>query len=393
MLYCIPDYYKEFICTADRCEATCCVGWQIAIDKKSLGRYKKQPGEFGKRLRRSVNWRRGTFRQTREKRCVFLNKDNLCDLYPALGADSLCRTCSRYPRHVEEFENVRELTLSLSCPTVAQILLRREAKVAFRSYEKEGTEKYEGFDRLLYEKLCDAREAMRGILQNRNRKIEYRMTLVLGLAHDIQVRIKRGKLEDCDRVIARYLNSPAAEMIQHKMAQDKNLQVEEAQAKKAWNSGYRHRYFKMKQLFIGLHELESVQDDWDVGLRETEQILFGKGLPEYESYHLAFAGWIKNHMPKWDIQCEQLLVYFMDTYFCGAVYDGRAYSKMQMAVGSVCLIYELLLARWVKNGRELDQEDIVRAAYQYSREIEHSDRNLELLERQMRVISPGINPS
>lgn len=268
MIYRIPDYYKEFICTADRCEATCCVGWQIAIDKKSLVRYKNQPGEFGKRLRRSINWRRGTFRQTREKRCVFLNKDNLCDLYPALGADSLCRTCSRYPRHVEEFENVRELTLSLSCPTVAQLLLRREAPVAFRSYEKEGTEKYEGFDRLLYETLCDAREAMRGILQNRSIQIEYRMTLVLGLAHDIQVRIKRGELEDCDRVIARYLNSHAAEMIQHKMAQNKNLQ-EETRAKKAWHSGYQHRYFKMKQLFAGLHELESVQDDWDVGLWEV----------------------------------------------------------------------------------------------------------------------------
>ncbi|MEI3218527.1 MAG: flagellin lysine-N-methylase [Lachnoclostridium sp.] len=63
------------------------------------------------------------FRQDSEKRCAFLNDDNLCDLYTELGKDSLCKTCSPYPRHVEEFEGVREITLSVSCPEVAKILL------------------------------------------------------------------------------------------------------------------------------------------------------------------------------------------------------------------------------------------------------------------------------
>ena len=39
MLYTIPDYYQNFKCTADECEDTCCAGWQIAIDRKSLVRY------------------------------------------------------------------------------------------------------------------------------------------------------------------------------------------------------------------------------------------------------------------------------------------------------------------------------------------------------------------
>ena len=41
MLYTIPDYYKEFKCTADKCEDTCCAGWQIVIDDKALNKYKK----------------------------------------------------------------------------------------------------------------------------------------------------------------------------------------------------------------------------------------------------------------------------------------------------------------------------------------------------------------
>ena len=36
MLYTRPDYYKEFTCTAEQCEDTCCAGWQIVIDSASM---------------------------------------------------------------------------------------------------------------------------------------------------------------------------------------------------------------------------------------------------------------------------------------------------------------------------------------------------------------------
>ena len=41
MLYTIPDYYNEFSCIAGDCPDTCCAGWQIVIDKKSLKKYWK----------------------------------------------------------------------------------------------------------------------------------------------------------------------------------------------------------------------------------------------------------------------------------------------------------------------------------------------------------------
>ena len=45
-------------------------------------------------------------------------------------------------------------------------------------------------------------------------------------------------------------------------------------------------------------------------------------------------------MPDWDIMLEQMLVYFVFTYFCGAVYDGRIQAKMQVCVYSVYIIEE-----------------------------------------------------
>ena len=96
MLYTIPDYYQNFKCTADECEDTCCAGWQIAIDRKSLVRYGKVTGKFRRRLNRSIRWLEGTFKQGEGGRCAFLNEENLCDLYSALGKESLCRTCRLY---------------------------------------------------------------------------------------------------------------------------------------------------------------------------------------------------------------------------------------------------------------------------------------------------------
>ena len=54
-----------------------------------------------------VDWEEGCFRQDQARRCAFLNPDNLCDLYKNVGKDALCKTCRDYPRHIEEFEDVR----------------------------------------------------------------------------------------------------------------------------------------------------------------------------------------------------------------------------------------------------------------------------------------------
>ena len=109
----IPHYYKRFRCIASECPDTCCAGWAIMIDHKTLKKYKKIRGTFGRTVRASVNWKEKSFRQ-RKGRCAFLNKENLCELYLEGGSDYFCRTCRRYPRHIEEFEDCREISLSLS---------------------------------------------------------------------------------------------------------------------------------------------------------------------------------------------------------------------------------------------------------------------------------------
>lgn len=72
---------------------------------------------------------------------------------------------------------------------------------------------------------------------------------------------------------------------------------------------------------------------------------------------------------------EQLLSYFIYVYFAGAVYDGRPYVKVKLAVVSALIIEEMLRVTACEKGC-VSLEDEVEAAHRYAREVEHSDVNL-----------------
>ena len=193
MIYTKPDYYDEFTCIADKCKDTCCSGWQIVIDDEYLNKYKKNEKFSLFDMNEYVDFKEHVFKQSNDRRCAFLRDDNLCKLCFEYGESALCRTCHLYPRHIEEFENVREISLSLSCPQVCKILLNRDTKVKFVSCENDESEEYEDFDFMLYSCLLDARDVMIEILQNRGLSIDVRAGMVLGLAFDMEKRLNDGR--------------------------------------------------------------------------------------------------------------------------------------------------------------------------------------------------------
>ena len=355
MLYTIPDYYQEFACIAGDCPDTCCAGWQIVIDEKSQRKYKKYPGEFGKRLKSSVDWKEGIFRQ-REKRCAFLNEENLCDIYINSGPHMLCDTCRKYPRHVEEYEDVREISLSLSCPVVAEMLINRREPVRFLTRERQmAPEEYEEFDYMLFTKLCDARELMISILQKRETDIRIRIAMVLSLGHDLQRRVSSGQLFGVDDLLERYRSEGAILRFEKRCAAYFNSSPEVTAP--------------VRSALYGLFdELEVLKEDF----------------PEYRKKRLAGEGEVpKSEISEEEAIClEQLMVYFIYTYFCGSVYDEQAYGKVKFAVASVLLIRGLYLGD-SRHGQKPDKGAMTEAAYRYAKEVEHSDPNLLLMEEML----------
>lgn len=369
MNYRKPKYFDSFSCVGGSCEATCCAGWQIVIDESKMEEYLQVPGSFGARLFRSIDWGEGTFVQSREGRCSFLNKENLCDIYRELGPDMLCNTCREYPRHTEEFEELRELSLSLSCPVAARLMLeQREALelVEYSDEEEECWEDYEDFDDLLFSQLLDAREKLFNLVQQESRSLGEKLSLCMEVGKELQKCLDEERLFDMEDCV---------DAICHPGKETDGREVSGKEPLEDYELGC--------SLLEALERLEVLQKEWPEILECTKRILFQKGEENYREIWERFAhswGDKSAQYQRWNRYGRQLLLFFLYTYFCGAVYDGWIYSKVMLAVGSTYWICQMACALWQEQGEQLGEDDFLRLAYRYAREIEHSDENLNALE-------------
>lgn len=370
MEYRIPHYFNDFKCTAAECEDTCCAGWAIMIDEHSLEKYKGMKGPFGEQVRNSIDWKEGSFLQC-DGRCAFLNIENLCDLHIVAGEHMLCDTCRDYPRHKEEFEGVREGSLSLSCIEAAKIVLGCKEPVQFITFEdEEEDEEFEDFDYLLYTKLMDARECIISILQDRTIDVMARIGMVLSLAEKLQHAYDHDEMFQMDEIIESYRSMEHLMEIQKEMEKPRDIDSSHCS--------------NMRKMFRIFSKLEVLKDEWPDYVKKAEFTLYGEGQYHYEEKRQRFhksVGLKSAHYETWSCWIEQLMVYFVFTYFCGAVYDGNILAKMQTAVVSTLLIQELSMAKWIEQNEEFGFEEFVDIAHRVSREIEHSDLNLIRMEK------------
>jgi len=370
MEYRIPHYFNDFRCVAAECEDTCCAGWAIMIDEDTLEKYKNFKGPFGNRLKNSIDWKEGSFLQY-NKRCAFLNDDNLCDLHMEAGEHMLCDTCRDYPRHKEEYEGLREGSLSLSCIEAAKIILGCTEPVQFIIFEdEEEDEEFEDFDYLLFTKLMDAREKMIQMLQNRDVDIMIRIAMVLELAQKMQDLLEADEMFQMDELLSEFGNA--------------NQMLDFQKDTKEHQIGENEYCSNVRKLFRAFNKLEVLKEDWPEYIKRAEFVLYGNGQRTYEENRQRFhksMGLKSGSYDTWACWMEQLMVYFVFIYFCGAVYDDNIAGKVQTAVVSTILIQELAIAKWVEQGETLDFEGFVDIAHRVSREIEHSDLNLNRMEK------------
>lgn len=372
MIYTVPEYYNQFQCLASACPATCCAGWQIVIDEKTQEKYRNYKGSFGNRLKNSIDWKDGTFQQY-HGRCAFLNEENLCDIHIEAGHDALCRTCRRYPKHVEVYENEREVSLSLSCPAAAKLIMGQKQPCRFRSVENGGEESEKDFDEFLYSALQDCRKVMLTLAQDRSVSLQLRMARILALAHDVQNRIERNRVFEVETVLERYQRPQARELLDAKLCRFAE-QSKQQRGARAWLEDWITVRWRMLDLF---REFEVLDPLWTEDLQMYRRCLYEKGCATYLDQELQWT----ERSEEWETEYEQILVYFLFTYFCGVVYDGDVMRKVQMAVESVLILSELGMAAWMQEGTLPTFEDRMRLAWRYSRELEHSDPNLAAMER------------
>ena len=367
MEYIYPDYYKKFACIGGACEDNCCMtGWQICIDEESLEMYKKMEGPLGVRVRNCIDWKNGMFEQV-DGKCALLNEDKLCDMCVEAGVDAMCKLCQKYPRHYEEYENLREVSLSMSCPEACRIILSNRDKVGYYSEEDDQEEEYEDFDYLMHTKLEEIRQYLFDMAQNENVPIQYRMATVLTTIHDMQRRIDRDEIFELDDLLEKF--------------EDENFLRNAAKKYRAYEEHSVEKQAYMANLMDRLHKLEVLKPEWTGFIKKCEKTLYLERTgSEYDKLSREF----DRAYPDILREEQNMLEYFIYTYFCGAVYDYDILAKVKLGLYSILMIHEIDKAVWFEQGKKFYFADQVEIAHRFSQEIEHSDPNLNAIEHMAR---------
>lgn len=171
-----PDYYNDFKCIADRCQHSCCIGWEIDIDNDTFEYYESIDSDFGKSLRESIVKQDGCncFKLSENERCPFLNKNNLCDIILNLSEDALCQICSDHPRFRNFYSDRIEVGLGLCCEEAARLILTEQDRVEIIEIDDdEFTVELNDFEKIFFDK----RNKYFEYFQNRELSIKERMSL------------------------------------------------------------------------------------------------------------------------------------------------------------------------------------------------------------------------
>lgn len=153
-----PSYYKNFKCAADKCSHSCCVGWEIPVDRETLRVCHSLPKcQRDKIFRHISESDDGAFiSRDGEGRCPFLMPDGLCSIILELGDRYISEICREHPRFYIRHGDGVAVGVGASCPVAAELILgteKEEGLVCIGDADKDlPPEEYDAHSR--YKKLA-----------------------------------------------------------------------------------------------------------------------------------------------------------------------------------------------------------------------------------------------
>ena len=365
-----PFYYNDFKCIADKCIDNCChMQWQITIDEKTYKKYRKLKGTWGKkinnnitRIRKNNSYLNCGKIKLKECGCSLLDEEGFCSIHAQLGEGYLSNTCKMYPRNIAKYNNIYERNLLMSCPEVARYLIKHKGDFYFNMDEEELSDLdkdyiiNKNYNENLYNLLWDARSLTMEIIQFKEIDIWKRIVFVKSLCDKVQVVINKNNYENYQTLLNNFRN----EMVNFdtinsldKITIVPNIKMSFTQAilQLRNNCGIKNK--KYLNLIDEYNELVEKKNTFTLMIEIENE--FNEILSKYNNV------------------IENLLVYLIYKYFMRALYTKNLHREVNNVLISYAVIKMLLLARWYKNNKKLEEEDFMEIFYLFSREIEHSN--------------------
>ena len=375
-----PFYYDDFNCIANKCIDSCCIGWNVYIDKNIYKKYKKVRGVFGKKLSNSINRIKHNGNdlsygkiKLKNNICPMMNEEKLCDVYINLGEEYLCNTCKVYPRNINKYGEIYEKNLTMSCPEVARYFVKHKGDFYFNMDDEELSDLDKDYivnkicDKNLYNLLWDARSLTMEIIQFKEIEIWKRIVLSKILCDKVQVIINENDYENYQSLLNNFKN----EIV--------NVDIIKSLDKITIVPGIKMLFTQtILQLRnnIGIKNekyLKLIDEYNDLVEKNNTDILIIEIENEFDGF-----------LSKYNNIMENLLVYLIYKYFMKAVYTKNLEMEISNVIISYAVIKMLLLARWYKNNKILNEEDFVEVFYVFSRVIEHNNGFLDILQNNIK---------
>lgn len=333
-----PSYYKSFRCIADRCEDSCCAGWQIVVDDASAEKYQTVPGEIGETLRSVMQIDADGDRvfALRNDNCPFWEESGLCAIHRCIGEEYLCKTCQQFPRAVQDYVTFAEHDLSLSCPEAARLILDGY-RIQGETETTEVPDEDCGYSVPMMEFLRKARENLCDIICDPAHSIPHILTDCLLYAAQLQDYMDQEDFE----TVPEYEPEPWEAVLQEG--------TEEA-------------------FFRPFAEMEILTEDWKQLLQEAQSL---GNLSLWEDLRI--------EMADFDWAYRRMLQYYLARYWLLTVADYDAIGKIKLMTAAYLMLRRMQTAH-MRREKKLPRDASLRLVQLYSKEVEHNTGNREILE-------------
>ena len=367
-----PFYYDDFKCTANECIDNCCSNWRINIDEKTYKKYKKLKGEWGKKINSNISRKRSNPNylqygkiNLKNNKCSLLSEDGLCTIHGSLGEDYLCNTCRVYPREIRKYGEIYERNLSISCPEVARYIIKCKYNFSFNLENEKLSDLDKDYifnnkyNEKLYNILWNTRSLAMEIIQFKEIEIWKRISFFKMLTDKVQNIINEKQYDNYEEVLNNFreqrtnidvINS----LDKISVISDVKIKFIQSALQVRANKGLNND--KFSSLIIEYNKLF----DKDIDFKSNVEKIIEK---EEE---------LNTYLKSQENIIENLLIYLIYKYFMNALYTKDLNAEVNNIILSYAMIKMLLLSRYKKNNKELNEEDFVEVFYLFSREIEHN---------------------
>lgn len=368
-----PFYYDDFKCIGGQCIDNCCGNnWRIDIDEKAYKKYRKMKGQMGKKINNNISRNRSNPNylqygkiNLKNNKCSLLSEEGLCTIHGSLGEDYLCNTCRVYPREIRKYGEIYERNLSISCPEVARYIIKSKDNFSFNLEDEKLSDLDKDYivnnkyNEKLYNILWDARSLAMEIIQFKEIEIWKRISFFKMLTDKVQNIINEKQYDNYEEILNNFTEQITNINVINsldKIALISDVKVKFIQSALQVRANNGLNNDKFTSLIIEYNELCDKNIDFK---NNVENII--KIEEEFNTY-----------LKEQENIIENLLIYLIYKYFMNALYSKDLNAEVNNIILSYAMIKMLLLARYNKNNKELNEEDFVEVFYLFSRTVEHN---------------------